>query len=153
MNGEVVTEASVVFYQLTKKFVDSEASIPKDACDVLYYTLAVGHHTGIIDCFERVLSMSLESYRRIVSLFDDHASRYKLEGVMRFGEIEIDKSHIPLLLPSTRAVLSSIDVFDEAGKTIPALSPDDSGLLAEMIDLLVKVRDDPSVYLMVRRMV
>lgn len=153
MSGEVETEGSVVFYRLTKKFVDSEASIPPDACDVLYYTLAVGHHTGIIDCFERALSMSLESYRRIVSLFDDRASRYKLEGVMRFGEIEIDKSHIPLLLSSSRAVLSSIDVFDEAGKTMPALGSDDSGLLAAMIDLLVKVRDDPSVYLMVRRMV
>lgn len=42
----------VVFYELTRKFVETEEDVPQEACDVLYYTLAVGHHTGVLDCFE-----------------------------------------------------------------------------------------------------
>lgn len=52
-----VDGGTVEVRKLTRKFVDSAASIPDESTDVLYYTLAVGHHTGVIDCFERALSM------------------------------------------------------------------------------------------------
>lgn len=141
----------VVFYRLGKKFVDDARSIPEGATDVLYYTLSVGHHTGVIDCFERALSMPLESYRRIVARVEDEEARFKLEGVERFGEIEVDKSHVPLLLPALRACLASLDVFNEPGKTeIPLDELEVQGLMG-MIDLLLKVRCEPSLYLTVRR--
>ena len=51
------TPDQVVFYELTRKFVETEEDVPQEACDVLYYTLAVGHHTGVLDCFEPRLSV------------------------------------------------------------------------------------------------
>ena len=50
----------VVFYELTRKFVETEEDVPQEACDVLYYTLAVGHHTGVLDCFEPRLSVPVD---------------------------------------------------------------------------------------------
>ncbi len=47
----------VVFYELTRKFVETRKRSPGQVCDVLYYTLAVGHHTGVLDCFEPRLSV------------------------------------------------------------------------------------------------
>lgn len=150
-----MTEASsspaVSFFRLTKKFVDSEASVPDDACDVLYYTLAVGHHTGVIDCFEEALTMPLDAYERIAVQIDDVVSRRKLEGIMRFGEIEINKSHVPGLLAAAREALLTLDVCDDGGLSKPVLGKGDVGCLTALMDLLIKVRDEPSVYLMVRR--
>lgn len=151
----MMTEASslpaVSFFRLTKKFVDSEASVPEEACDVLYYTLAVGHHTGVIDCFEEALSMPLDAYGRIARHLDDDVSRRKLEGVMRFGEIEINKSHVPGLLAAARGALLTLDVCGDGGPSKPVLEKDDVKRLTALMDLLLKVRDEPSVYLMVRR--
>lgn len=141
----------VEFCRLTKKFVDNAQSVPEDASDVLYYTMAVGHHTGVIDCFERVLEMPVEAFERIVAQVPDAEARYKLEGVLRFGEIEVDKGHVPLLLPALRSALSSLDVFNEPGKTTLPLSLEDTERLAAMIDLVLKVRSERHVYLMVRR--
>lgn len=143
--------STVEFRRLTRKFVDSAASIPDESSDVLYYTLAVGHHTGVIDCFERALSMPVETYEKIVALMDDDGARFKLGGVLRFGEIEIDKSHVPLLLPAARAALSSLDVFDAPGKTAMALDASEVECFMGFVELLLAVRDEPSVYLMVRR--
>lgn len=141
----------VVFYRLSRKFVDDESSIPDKAADVLYYTLAVGHHTGVMDCFETALEMPLDAYERIVALIDDDKARFKLEGVMRFSEIEISKEHVSLLLPACRAALANLDVFNECGKTSIQLSEDDVHRLMAIIGLLVKVRDEPGMYLTVRK--
>ena len=54
----------VVFYELTRKFVETEEDVPQEACDVLYYTLAVGHHTGVLDCFEPRLSVPVNVFCR-----------------------------------------------------------------------------------------
>lgn len=146
-----VDGGTVEVRKLTRKFVDSAASIPDEPTDVLYYTLAVGHHTGVIDCFERALSMPADVYGKIVALMDDEEARFKLAGVLRFGEIQIDKSHVGLLLPAARAALSNLDVFDAPGKTAMALQPHEVEPFVELVDLLLDVRDEPSVYLMVRR--
>lgn len=143
--------SSVIFYRLTKKFVDSAESVPDDAKDVLYYTLAVGHHTGIIDCFENTLELPLESYERIVSLVENEDARFKLEGIMRFGEIEIDKSHVPVLLPALRTAFARLDAFDTRGHTSIKLSSEEVIWLSQMLDLVVKVKDETNMYLMVRR--
>lgn len=142
---------TVEFCKLSRKFVDSESSVPEGAADVLYYTLSIGHHTGIIDCFDTVLEVPLGAYERIVAQVEDADARFKLEGVLRFGEIEVNKSHVPSLLPALRLALSSLDVFDAPGKTSIPLEPGDVDYLAEMIELLLKVRSEPHVYLMVRR--
>lgn len=142
---------TVAFFKLTKKFVDSEKSVPKEATDVLYYTLSVGHHTGVIDCFERALDMPVEAYERIVAQLPEGEARRKLHGVLEFGEIEVDKSHVPLLLPVLRRALGSIDVFNEPGLTSMPLEQEDLVRFEGILDLVLKVRDQEAVYLMVRR--
>jgi hypothetical protein len=105
----------VVFYRLCAKFVDNERSVPQETSDVLYYTLAVGHHTGIIDCFSESFSCSGDVYQRIVDLFPPESdARYKLDGIGRKGEIQIDKSHLGLFDTSVNEALASLDVDDEA---------------------------------------
>ena len=142
---------TVAFFKLAKKFVDAEASVPTEATDVLYYTLSVGHHTGVIDCFERALDLPVAAYERIVGLLPAGEARRKLEGVLVFGEIEIDKSHVGLLLPTLRRALGNVDVFNEPGVTSMPLCPADLERLETMIDLVLKVRDQEALYLMVRR--
>ncbi|MFR7671327.1 MAG: formate hydrogenlyase maturation HycH family protein [Collinsella sp.] len=56
----------VVFYELTRKFVETEEDVPQETCDVLYYTLAVGHHTGVLDCFEPRLSVPVDVFYSLV---------------------------------------------------------------------------------------
>ena len=61
----------VVFYELTRKFVETEEDVPQEACDVLYYTLAVGHHTGVLDCFEPRLSVPVDVFYSLVDALPD----------------------------------------------------------------------------------
>ncbi len=44
---------SVVFSQLRRKFVDENDNTPQQAQQVVYYSLAIGHHLGVIDCHRR----------------------------------------------------------------------------------------------------
>lgn len=94
--------SAVVLYQLGTKFVDNDYSIPEESKDVMYYALAVGHHTGVIDCFEERLRCPLAVFEQAVGMLGEEAARYKLEGIVRSGEIQIDKSHLPVLLPAVR---------------------------------------------------
>lgn len=40
----------VVFSQLSRKFIDENDATPAEAQQVVYYSLAIGHHLGVIDC-------------------------------------------------------------------------------------------------------
>ena len=60
-----LTATDVVFYLLGKKFVEDNANIPKEARDVMYYTLSMGHNTGVIDCFEPKLALSREAFDNV----------------------------------------------------------------------------------------
>lgn len=99
----------VVFYRLTRKFVDSEESVSKDSESIVYYTLSIGHHTGVIDCLEEALSCSADEFQRILTLLPSAESRYKLEGVFRCQEIQIDRSHLGVLSAAVRESLASCE--------------------------------------------
>ena len=43
----------VVFSQLSRKFIDENDATPAEAQQVVYYSLAIGHHLGVIDCWKR----------------------------------------------------------------------------------------------------
>ena len=47
---------TVVFSQLSRKFIDENDATPDAAQQVVYYSLAIGHHLGVIDCLEAALS-------------------------------------------------------------------------------------------------
>ncbi len=131
----------VVFYQLTKKFVDTEESVPDDAQDVLYYTLAVGHHTGVIDCFEERFRCSLAAYERLVEAFPEGDARYKLAGVMRHGEIQIDKMHLAVMVPGLAAMREAQAQAEAQPQAAGALDDEARAALealTEMVDVLAR---------------
>lgn len=71
----------VVFYELTRKFVETEEDVPQEACDVLYYTLAVGHHTGVLDCFEPRLSVPVNVFYSLVDALPEGEAKTKFEAI------------------------------------------------------------------------
>lgn len=51
----------------------------------------------MIDCLKPYLSLPLSDYRAWIAQLEAGEARRKLEGVLRFGEIGIDISHIHTL--------------------------------------------------------
>ena len=70
----------MVVYQVSKRFVDNEDSASDEATSIVYYALGIGHHTGIIDCFE-------ERLRCPMSVFADVLSRIAVNPA---DSIEVD---------------------------------------------------------------
>ena len=56
-------ERQVVFYRLSRKVVNDRDAIPEDARQVLYYSLAIGHHVGVMDCFAELMAVPAEAVR------------------------------------------------------------------------------------------
>ena len=89
---------TVVFSQLSRKFIDENDATPDQAQQVVYYSLAIGHHLGVIDCLEAALSCPWDAYLAwIATLEAGSAARRKMEGVPKYGEIVIDSSHVAML--------------------------------------------------------
>lgn len=130
---------SVVFCQLSRRFVDENDNTPADAQQVVYYSLAIGHHLGVIDCLKENLVCPFDDYRAwIATLEAGSEARRKMEGVPRYGEIVIDQNHVVLLASA----------FDAAR---PAQSPAQQRWSQALLDMLQAIQLEPAVYLMVRR--
>jgi len=127
----------VVFYQLTHKFVNQEQKIPDEARQVVYYSLAIGHHVGVMDCFQSLVEIPLEEYRRRVSQLPEGTGRRKLEGLLKFGEIEINHSHAGELL-------KALNDSSSAG------NDPQTGWLSSLAQCLQNMLSEPALYLMVR---
>lgn len=142
----------VVFYELARKFVETEEDIPEDAKDVLYYTLAVGHHTGVMDCFEPRLSVPVAVFDRVVEDLPEGEAKRKLACVRRFGEIQIDKASAPELLGAVDALREGLGYRGSAKAGIDFLDPNfgmhtqEIHFLSRFLDLLERVRDVSGVY-------
>jgi hypothetical protein len=118
---QAASQPEVVFYQLTRKFVDSEASIPDESADVMYYALAIGHHTGVIDCFEEKLRVPLECYAAGVARVADEEARYKLEALLRGGEVQVDRGNLGLLVPAVQGLCQLPDAPEWASGLLQML--------------------------------
>ena len=130
---------TVVFSQLSRKFVDENDNTPADAQQVVYYSLAIGHHLGVIDCLKAALACPYPEYQAWVATLEPGSqARRKMEGVPRYGEIVIDSSHVVLL---ARA-------FDNArvGQTAQQ-----QAWTQQLLDMLQAIQQEPAIYLMVRR--
>lgn len=128
--------------------MDDERSVPDEGSDeIMYYTLAVGHHTGVIDCFDERLRCPMEQYEAVCAMFDDEKARYKMEGIIRSGEIQIEHTHVGMLAPQARKVLELLrkKEGDEAAAERTWLKQ-----LVEMLDLLAA---DKAAYIMGRKRV
>jgi hydrogenase-4 component J len=124
----------IAVYQLRSKFVNERADVPEDARQVVYYTLAVGHHVGVMACFSSRLEIPLDEYAAWVEGIPEGPARTKLEGAIRWGEIEVNQTHIRMLLP----------VFEAA-------QSDGPNWMRDFIQCLNSIQQEPAMYLMVRK--
>lgn len=143
MEAASVNAARVIFYRLTAKFVDNEQSIPAASVDVLYYTLSIGHHTGVIDCLSESFSCSSSVYDRFVALFAaDDPARYKLEAINRHGEVQIDRAHLNLF--------ADFDLLQSEVESSAAPDEPLCEFLGDFAAALADMREQTGLYLMGR---
>lgn len=124
----------IVVYQLRSKFVDQREDVPEDARQVVYYTLAVGHHVGVMDCFSSQVEIPLDEYMAWLQKLPEGPARTKLEGAVRWGEIEINASHVDMLLP-----------------LFGAAPTDGPGWNRDLVQCLNSIEQEPALYLMLRK--
>lgn len=124
----------IVVYQLRSKFVNQRQDVPEDARQVVYYTLAVGHHVGVMDCFSSQVEISLDDYIAWLQNFPESPARTKLEGVVRWGEVEINSSHLGMLLP----------LFEAA-------QADGPSWIRDFTQCLYGIQQESALYLMLRK--
>ncbi len=75
-------EGSVNFYRLSRKFVD-ESEMPQEAKDIMYYSLAIGHHLGVVDCLKSEMQCSGEEYLEWFSALEEGSEAYnKMKGFL-----------------------------------------------------------------------
>ncbi len=131
--------SEIVFYQLRDKFLERAEDIPETAKEVVYHALAIGHHVGVFDCFRPMLRMSAATFDRLVDHLPSGEARRKLEGVNRFGEITVDRTHTRLLAAAFAEVRDGLDA--ESGACVDTLAA-----------ALAVIEAEPAVYLMGRRL-
>jgi hydrogenase-4 component J len=129
----------IVFYRLNAKILESAKDVPEDAKQVVYYSLAIGHHVGVFDCFKPVLRCAGDFYERLVDALPEGEARRKLDGIRRFGEITIDRSHTALLGQAIAQVS-------------PRLDPEAAAWFGELSVSLAAIEAEPAIYMMGRRL-
>jgi hydrogenase-4 component J len=130
--------ARVVFYQLSARFLHKGQRPPADAEQVLYYSLGIGHHVGVIDTFKPILDCAYDSYMAAVAALPEGEARRKLDGLRRFGEIIIDATHTELLRHALGAARPNFDAEVEQWS-------------AKLDQVLQAIDREPVLSLMVRR--
>ena len=135
MSGVEKTSGVVKVYRLSAKFVDRRQA-PPEVEQLKLYTLALGHHIGVVDCLSPVLSVDAEDFFELVRRLPDGPARRKLAGVARWGEIEIHREHARELL----------DALAGAGLDVP----EQASWQAELLETVRAVEQTPAMYLVVR---
>ncbi len=132
-------DSLVLFYRLGRKFVD-EKDVPEEAArEILYYSLAIGHHLGIVDCLDEVMRCTRGEYREWAALLpEDGDAHKKMMAFFTFGEITILAEHIHTLALA----------FD----AIPQTSHTEKqwALTQGLLKTLTAIHQEPSMYLMIR---
>ncbi|KNC11873.1 formate hydrogenlyase maturation protein HycH [Klebsiella sp. RIT-PI-d] len=130
----------VVFSQLSRKFIDENDATPAEAQQVVYYSLAIGHHLGVIDCLEAALTCPWQDYLAWIGTLETGTeARRKMEGVPKYGEIVIDFNHVQMLAHA----------FDNARA---AQTPQQQEWSKLMLSMLHDIHQESAIYLMVRRL-
>lgn len=140
MNESATETGKVIFWSLRQKFVDSDDDVPEDAQQVMYYSLAIGHHVGMIDCLKTELECPLDGFQAWVNALPEGEARRKLQGLITFGEINIDSTH-------TNMLALALDHFaKDSDSPYQAWS-------ATLIRLLGEIEREPAIYLIVKRQI
>ena len=129
--------ARIAFYRLSRKVVNNEQAIPAEVRQVMYYSLAIGHHVGVMDCFSELTSVPEQQYSECLKRLPEGEARRKLEGAATWQEIELNRSHVDFLLPALNALW-------------PALGDADREWVGKLIGCLREMIAEPAFYVMVR---
>lgn len=133
----------VYFYSLSRKFVDESYDVPEEAKQIMYYSLAIGHHLGgVVDCLNAVLECSGEEYLAWIKggLPEDSEAFRKMQGgFLVFGEITIYPDHLNMLACAFDAISS-----DEQSEMSMRLTK------GGFIRALTAIYHEPSMYMMIR---
>lgn len=129
--------SKVKFFKLYKKFVDEEKNTSPEVQQLKYYTLAIGHHVGVVDCFSPVLTIDKDEYFHWIQKLPEGKGRKKLEGLAKWGELEINNGHISLL----ESTLS-------AGET--DFNHDEKKWTDTLRQIFHMMKMEPAIYLVVR---
>ena len=127
-----------VFFYLLNERSSKREQVPEQAKQVMYYSLAIGHHVGVIDCFKKLLICDYGDYQRFVESFPEGDAKRKFAGLMRFGEIVIDSSHVNLLAKA----------MDENKANF---TPQHQEWVEILMDTLASIQREPVMYIMVKR--
>ena len=84
------------------------------------------------------MEMPLDEYRQWVEAMPAGPGRYKLEGLLKWGEIEINRSHAADLFPVLKESLSNPNAAGSQCSNV-------------LLQFLQKMTEEPALYLMVRR--
>lgn len=128
----------IIFYSLNAKVLERAADVPAESKQVVYYSLAIGHHIGVFDCFKPMLRCGSALYHGLIAELPPGEARHKLEGLDRFGEITVDRSHTRLLGSAFAQVRDRLDA--ETGEWVDRFN----GALAA-------IEAEPAIYLMGRK--
>ncbi|MGR5078547.1 formate hydrogenlyase maturation HycH family protein [Photobacterium swingsii] len=136
---QALKAGNVMFYALSRKFVDEQYDVPEEAKQVLYYSLAIGHHLGVVDCLKTVLQCTRDEYKAWIEKLPQDSEAYrKMAGFFTFGEITIYPDHLHMLA----GAFSSIPTEEQDEKQ--------QALTAGLIEVLTDIYHEPTMYLMVR---
>jgi hypothetical protein len=127
----------VSVFKLSKKFVD-EQDAPPEVRQLEYYALAIGHHIGVLDCLSPVMVMDEEDYLKWIRKLPAGKARNKLEGLAKWGELEIHREHVTSLESAIRGADASF-------------TPEEKTWAQQMLQLLQSIKMEPAIYLVVRR--
>lgn len=129
--------SQIAFYRLSRKVVNNEQAIPEEARQVMYYSLAIGHHVGVLDCFAELMAVPEEQFAACVQRLPEGEARRKLEGAAKWQEIEINRGHVDQLLPALSGLL-------------PALDDADRAWVSKLVACLREMVAEPALYMMVK---
>ncbi|MGR5298841.1 formate hydrogenlyase maturation HycH family protein [Vibrio mediterranei] len=128
----------VDFYRLSRKFVDDK-EVPAVAQHIIYYSLGIGHHLGVVDCLKSEINCSGHEYLEWISALPQESEAFrKMYGYFMFGEITIFPEHIHMLAHA----FSAIDVNLQTEKS--------QQLTQGLISVLTGIHNEPNMYLMIR---
>lgn len=126
----------VKFFRLSKRFVD-EKDAPPEIKQLEYYALAIGHHIGVVDCLSPVMVLEEEEYFKWIGKLPPGKAKSKLEGLSKWGELEINREHVsPLVSALTKA---KSNFFPAEIKWADCL-----------LQLLKSMQKEPAIYVVVK---
>ncbi|MEI8631298.1 formate hydrogenlyase maturation HycH family protein [Vibrio sp. PP-XX7] len=113
--------------------------MPQEAKQVMYYSLAIGHHLGIVDCLKSEMVCTGHEYLDWIRALPEESEAYrKMQGFLMFGEITIFPEHINMLA----LAFDRIDAEAQSEKS--------RDLTKGMLKILTAIHNEPTMYLMIR---